>query len=111
MTGQCPCEFMLGVCNEFERLHFPRVILPIFTIDICSLLRTFVCQDNLRAAGGDMYDAIVIGARCAGAATAMLLARYGHRVLRRNFYDTTNQKSLKAVVRWCFSFILRLVNR
>jgi flavin-dependent dehydrogenase len=28
-----------------------------------------------------MYDAIVIGARCAGAATAMLLARQGHRVL------------------------------
>ena len=28
-----------------------------------------------------MYDAIVIGARCAGAVTAMLLARSGHRVL------------------------------
>ncbi len=28
-----------------------------------------------------IYDAIVIGARCAGAATAMLLARQGHRVL------------------------------
>jgi len=28
-----------------------------------------------------MYDAIVIGARCSGAATAMLLARRGHRVL------------------------------
>lgn len=28
-----------------------------------------------------MYDVIVIGARCAGAATAMLLARKGHRVL------------------------------
>jgi flavin-dependent dehydrogenase len=28
-----------------------------------------------------MYDAIVIGARCAGAITAMLLARRGHRVL------------------------------
>jgi flavin-dependent dehydrogenase len=28
-----------------------------------------------------MYDAIVIGTRCAGAATAMLLARHGHRVL------------------------------
>jgi 2-polyprenyl-6-methoxyphenol hydroxylase-like FAD-dependent oxidoreductase len=27
------------------------------------------------------YDALVIGARCAGAATAMLLARRGHRVL------------------------------
>jgi flavin-dependent dehydrogenase len=28
-----------------------------------------------------MYDAIVIGARCAGAVTAMLLARRGHRIL------------------------------
>src|SRR5262245_35605876 len=30
---------------------------------------------------GTDYDAIVVGARCAGAATAMLLARAGHRVL------------------------------
>lgn len=28
-----------------------------------------------------MYDAIIIGARVAGAPTAMLLARQGHRVL------------------------------
>ena len=28
-----------------------------------------------------MYDAIVVGARCAGAPTAMLLARGGRRVL------------------------------
>ena len=28
-----------------------------------------------------MYDAIVIGARCSGAVTAMLLARHGHRVV------------------------------
>lgn len=28
-----------------------------------------------------MYDAIVVGARCAGSSTAMLLARQGHRVL------------------------------
>jgi 2-polyprenyl-6-methoxyphenol hydroxylase-like FAD-dependent oxidoreductase len=28
-----------------------------------------------------MYDAIVVGARCAGSPTAMLLARFGHRVL------------------------------
>ena len=28
-----------------------------------------------------MYDAIVVGARCAGAPTAMLLARRGYRVL------------------------------
>jgi glycerol-3-phosphate dehydrogenase len=27
------------------------------------------------------YDAIVVGARCAGSSTAMLLARAGHRVL------------------------------
>ena len=29
----------------------------------------------------NVYDAIVVGARCAGAPTAMLLARKGHRVL------------------------------
>jgi flavin-dependent dehydrogenase len=29
----------------------------------------------------DMYDVIVVGARCAGSPTAMLLARAGHRVL------------------------------
>ncbi len=28
-----------------------------------------------------MYDAIIVGARCAGSATALLLARRGHRVL------------------------------
>ena len=28
-----------------------------------------------------MYDAIIVGARCAGASTAMLLARKGHKVL------------------------------
>jgi len=28
-----------------------------------------------------MYDAIVIGARCAGSLTAMLLARKGYRIL------------------------------
>jgi flavin-dependent dehydrogenase len=31
--------------------------------------------------GGDRYDAIVVGARCAGAPTAMLLARKGYKVL------------------------------
>jgi 2-polyprenyl-6-methoxyphenol hydroxylase-like FAD-dependent oxidoreductase len=30
---------------------------------------------------GTMYDVIVVGARCAGSPTAMLLARKGHRVL------------------------------
>ena len=28
-----------------------------------------------------MYDAIIVGARCAGSPTAMLLARRGYRVL------------------------------
>ena len=28
-----------------------------------------------------MYDAIIVGARCAGSPTAMLLARQGYRVL------------------------------
>src|SRR5262245_11672166 len=30
---------------------------------------------------GNSYDAIVVGARCAGSPTAMLLARKGHKVL------------------------------
>jgi len=30
---------------------------------------------------GDMFDAIVVGARCGGSPTAMLLARHGYRVL------------------------------
>jgi flavin-dependent dehydrogenase len=34
-----------------------------------------------RATDAAVYDAIVIGARCAGSPTAMLLARRGHRVL------------------------------
>src|SRR5687768_10144009 len=29
----------------------------------------------------DMYDAIIVGARCAGASRAMLLARKGYRIL------------------------------
>jgi 2-polyprenyl-6-methoxyphenol hydroxylase-like FAD-dependent oxidoreductase len=35
----------------------------------------------MTAAGRSVYDAIVVGARCAGAPTAMLLARKGYRVL------------------------------
>ncbi len=35
----------------------------------------------LTTPGGSMYDAIIIGARCAGSPTAMLLARKGYRVL------------------------------
>jgi flavin-dependent dehydrogenase len=35
----------------------------------------FLCEES------EMYDAIVVGARVAGAPTAMLLARKGHRVL------------------------------
>jgi 2-polyprenyl-6-methoxyphenol hydroxylase-like FAD-dependent oxidoreductase len=31
--------------------------------------------------GSSAYDAIVVGARCAGSPTAMLLARQGYRVL------------------------------
>src|SRR4029453_18099914 len=34
-----------------------------------------------KGARQDMYDAIIVGARCAGAPTAMLLARKGYRVL------------------------------
>jgi flavin-dependent dehydrogenase len=55
------------------------------------------------------YDAIVVGARCAGSPTAMLLARQGHRVLlvdRSTFpSDTTstlliNPPGVAALQRW-----------
>jgi 2-polyprenyl-6-methoxyphenol hydroxylase-like FAD-dependent oxidoreductase len=56
-----------------------------------------------------MYDAIVVGARCAGAPTAMLLARQGHRVLvvdRASFPSDTlsthyiHQPGVAALERW-----------
>lgn len=56
-----------------------------------------------------MYDVIVVGARCAGAATAMLLARAGHRVLlldRARFPSDTlstlyiHQPGLALLARW-----------
>ena len=36
---------------------------------------------NQTSARNGRYDAIVVGARCAGSPTAMVLARNGHRVL------------------------------
>ncbi|MBX6765864.1 MAG: FAD-dependent oxidoreductase, partial [Actinomadura rubrobrunea] len=56
-----------------------------------------------------MFDAIVVGARCAGAATAMLLARAGHRVLlldRVRFPSDTmsthyvHQPAIARLARW-----------
>jgi 2-polyprenyl-6-methoxyphenol hydroxylase-like FAD-dependent oxidoreductase len=55
------------------------------------------------------YDVIVVGARCAGAPTAMLLARQGHRVLlvdRARFPSDTvsthllHQPGVAALARW-----------
>ena len=47
-----------------------------------------------------IYDAIIVGARCAGSPTAMLLARAGHRVLvvdRASFpSDTTSTLAIHA---------------
>jgi 2-polyprenyl-6-methoxyphenol hydroxylase-like FAD-dependent oxidoreductase len=57
----------------------------------------------------NIYDAIVVGARCAGAPTAMLLARRGHRVLvvdRSTFPSDTlstlviQPKGVAALKRW-----------
>lgn len=57
-----------------------------------------------------MYDAIVIGARCAGSPTAMLLARKGYRVLlvdRATFPSDTisthviHQPGVLRLQRWC----------
>jgi flavin-dependent dehydrogenase len=59
--------------------------------------------------GLPMYDAIVVGARCAGSPTAMLLARSGHRVLlvdRARFPSDTlsthyiHQSGVAALARW-----------
>jgi flavin-dependent dehydrogenase len=56
-----------------------------------------------------MYDAIVVGARCAGSPTAMLLARKGHRVLlveRAHFPSDTlsthyiHQSGVACLDRW-----------
>jgi flavin-dependent dehydrogenase len=56
-----------------------------------------------------MYDAIVVGARCAGSPTAMLLARRGHRVLlvdRASFPSDTlsthyiHQNGVACLDRW-----------
>ena len=56
-----------------------------------------------------MYDAIVVGARCAGSPTAMLLARKGHRVLlvdRASFPSDTlsthyiHQPGVACLERW-----------
>ncbi|MFE6757904.1 FAD-dependent oxidoreductase [Streptomyces sp. NPDC057684] len=56
-----------------------------------------------------MYDAIVVGARCAGAPTALLLARSGHRILlleRAAFPRDTlsthfiHQPGIAALARW-----------
>ena len=43
--------------------------------------RILSSRDNEEAVMSEPYDVIVVGARCAGSPTAMLLARRGHRVL------------------------------
>src|SRR5207248_742780 len=43
-------------------------------------------RSRLWEEGPFMYDAIVVGARCAGSPTAMLLARKGHKVLLLDRY-------------------------
>jgi 2-polyprenyl-6-methoxyphenol hydroxylase-like FAD-dependent oxidoreductase len=57
----------------------------------------------------DQYDVIVVGARCAGSSTAMLLARYGYRVLvvdRATFPSDTisthliHPRGVAALQRW-----------
>src|SRR5437763_972243 len=62
-------------------------------------------KNNLRAS----YDVIVVGARCAGSPTAMLLARKGYRVLvvdRATFPSDTisthvvHPKGVAALARW-----------
>src|SRR3954471_12385321 len=59
--------------------------------------------------GSPMYDAIVVGARCAGSPTAMLLSRAGRRVLlvdRAGFPSDTlsthyiHQSGVACLERW-----------
>jgi 2-polyprenyl-6-methoxyphenol hydroxylase-like FAD-dependent oxidoreductase len=61
------------------------------------------------ASGSRGYDVIVLGARCAGSPTAMLLARQGHRVLlvdRASFPSDTvsthilHPRAVAALARW-----------
>src|SRR4029078_12134497 len=48
----------------------------------CSPIASFTMERFMRPqAEMDRYDAVIVGARCAGAATAMLLARAGLDVL------------------------------
>lgn len=47
-----------------------------------------------------MYDAIVVGARCAGASTALLLARSGHRVLLVDRDSLTSDHLLSTHLIW-----------
>jgi 2-polyprenyl-6-methoxyphenol hydroxylase-like FAD-dependent oxidoreductase len=67
----------------------------------------------------DQYDAIVVGARCAGATTAMLLARKGYRVLvvdRASFPSDTlsthviHAPGVAALDRWGLLDTLRATN-
>jgi flavin-dependent dehydrogenase len=67
----------------------------------------------------DMYDAIIVGARCAGSPTAMLLARKGYRVLlvdKAGFpSDTTSthfiwHSGVARLKRWGFLDLLRATN-
>src|SRR3954467_8028692 len=48
---------------------------------IASLVSSEIKQRTGRADMSTVYDAIIVGARCAGSPTAMLLARKGYRVL------------------------------
>ncbi|MGB8855546.1 MAG: NAD(P)/FAD-dependent oxidoreductase [Burkholderiales bacterium] len=47
-----------------------------------------------------MYDAIVVGARCAGAVTAMLLARKGYRVLLTDKADFPSDMPMSTHLVW-----------
>jgi flavin-dependent dehydrogenase len=61
----------------------------------------------------DSYDALVVGARCAGAATAMLLARKGWRVLvidrGSHGTDTISTHALRIRGRW--KYLYRAVDK
>jgi flavin-dependent dehydrogenase len=48
----------------------------------CNLINSYITRlVAVKWIGGPMYDIIIVGARCAGSPTAMLLARKGYRIL------------------------------
>src|SRR6185369_9373357 len=62
----CPIPHFRNPFREVPRINTKTYRMP---------------KENIMQTEKNTYDAIVVGSRCAGSPTAMLLARQGHRVL------------------------------